>query len=45
MTLIYCEVNLILTCSSACVITNSTGTERFAIADTKMFAPAVTLST
>ena len=45
MTLINCEVNLILTWSSACVITNSTGTERFAIADTKMFAPAVTLST
>ena len=35
MSLINCEVNLILTWSSTCVITNSTGTGRFAITDTK----------
>ena len=43
--LIYCEVNLILTWSSTCVITNSTDAERFAITDTKRFVPVVTLST
>ena len=45
MTLINCEVNLILTWSSTCVITNSNGAGRFAITDTKLFVPAVTLST
>ena len=45
MPLINCEVNLILTWSSTCVITNSTGAGRFAITDTKLFAPVVTLST
>ena len=44
MTLINCEVNLILTWSSICVITNSNGAGRFAITDTKLFVPAVTLS-
>ena len=43
MLLINCEVSLILTWSSTCVITNSTGAERFAITDTKLFAPVVTL--
>ena len=38
------EVNHILTWSSACVITNSTGSRRFAITDTKHFVPVVTLS-
>ena len=37
MPLINCEVNLILTWSSTCVITNSTGAGRFAITYTKMF--------
>ena len=37
--LINCEVNFILTWSSTCVITNSTGAETFEITDT------VTLST
>ena len=45
MPLINCEVNLVLTWSSACVITNSTGAGRFAITDTKRYVPVVTLST
>ena len=45
MPLIKCEVNLILTWSSTCVITNSTGAGTFAITDTKLFVPVVTLST
>ena len=45
MPLINCEVNLILTWSSTCVITNSTGAGRFAITDTRLYVPAVTLST
>ena len=45
MLLINCEVNLILTWSSACVITDSTGVERFVITDTKLNVPVVTLST
>ena len=45
MSLINCEVNLILTWSSTCVITNSTGGRRFAITDTKLYVPVVTLST
>ena len=36
MLLINCEVNLILTWSSTCVITNSTGAGRFAITETKL---------
>ena len=45
MTLINCEVNLILTWSSTCVINNSTGAGTFEISDTKLYVPAVTLST
>ena len=45
MPLINCEVNLILTWSSACVITNSNGLGRFAITDTELYVPVVTLST
>ena len=45
MPLINCEVNLILTWSSTCVITNSTDERRFAISDTKRYVPVVTLST
>ena len=45
MPLMNCEINLILTWSSACVITNSTGAGRFAITDTKLYVPVVTLST
>ena len=43
--LINCEVNLILTWSSTCVITNSDGAGTFAIIDTKLYVPVVTLST
>ena len=45
MHLINYEINLILTWSSTCVITNSTDEGVFAIIDTKRYAPVVTLST
>ena len=48
MSLINCEVNLILTWSSTCVLI-ATGTQNqnatFAITDTKLYVPVVTLST
>ena len=37
MPLINCEVNLTLTWSSTCIITNATGAGRFIITDTKMY--------
>ena len=43
--LINCEVNLILTWSKDCVITNSTGDGKFAITETKLYVLVVTLST
>ena len=43
--LLNCEVNFILTWSSTCVITNSTGEEKFAITDTKHYVLEVTLPT
>ena len=45
MPLINCEVNLILTWSSTCVITNSASAGTLAITDTKLYVPVVTLST
>ena len=45
MPLINCEVNLILTWSSACVTTNSTDARRFAITDTRLYVSVVTSST
>ena len=45
MALINCEVNLIFSWSSACVITNFIGEGRFKINDTKLYVLAVTLST
>ena len=45
MPLINCEVNLILTWSSICVITYSNGVGTFEITDTKLYVPVVTLST
>ena len=45
MPLINCEINLILTWSSACVITIDTGAGTFAITDTTLYVPVVTLST
>ena len=44
MPLINCEVNLILTWSSICVITDSNGAGTFAITDTKLYVPVLTLS-
>ena len=37
-----CEVNLILTWSSTCVITNSTGAATFEITEIKLYVPIVT---
>ena len=45
MPLTNCEVNLILAWSKDCVITNSTGEGKFAITETKLHVPVVTLST
>ena len=45
MPLISCEINLILVWSSTCVITSFTGAETFAISDTKLYVPVVTLLT
>ena len=45
MPLINCEINIILSWQSACVITNSTNAGKFAITDKKFYVPVVTLST
>ena len=45
MPLINCKVNLTLTWSSTCVITNSSGAGTFEITDIKLYVPVVTLST
>ena len=45
MLLINCEVNLILTWSKDCIITNSAGQRKFAITETKLYVPVVPLST
>ena len=45
MPLINYEVNLILKWSSTCVITESNGAGTFAVTDTKLYVPVVTLST
>ena len=45
MPLINCEINLISTWSSTCVITSSTGKGTFAITETNIYVPVVTLST
>ena len=44
MPLINCKVELILTWSNTCVITNSTGEGKFAITEIKLYVPVVTLS-
>ena len=41
MPLINCEVSLILTYSSTCVITNSAGAGTFKITDTNLYVPVV----
>ena len=43
--LINCEVNLILTWSRDCVVTNSTGAWKLAITETKLYVSVVILST
>ena len=45
MALINCEVDLLLSWSKDCVITNSTGEGKFVIIETKVQVPIVTLST
>ena len=45
MPLINCEINLILTWSDKCVLSNDTKATTFAITDTKLYVPVVTLST
>ena len=45
MSLINCEINLIITCSADCVVSSLTGATKFTIKDTKLYVSAVTLST
>ena len=45
MSLISCEINLILTWSDKCVLSNDTKATTFAITDTKLYVPVVILST
>ena len=45
MPLINCEINLILTWSTDCVIFSATGKTKFSITDTKLYVPVSTLST
>ena len=40
-----CEINLTLTWSKKCVLSNNTKVTTFAITDTKLYVPVVTLST
>ena len=42
---INCEINIILTWSGKCVLSNDTKATTFAITDTKVYVPVVTLST
>ena len=45
MPLINFEINLILTWSDKCVLSNDTKAAKFTITDTKLYVPVVTLST
>ena len=45
MALIYCEINIDLTCSKNCVISSPIEKTKFSITDTKLYVPVVTLST
>ena len=45
MPLINCEINLVVTWSENCVISSATGAREFAITDTKLYVPVVTLLT
>ena len=44
MPLTNCEINLILTWYENCVIYSATGATKFAITDTKLYVPVVSLS-
>ena len=44
MSLTNCEVNLILTWSRDCVITNSTGAGKIKLTEAKLYVPVITLS-
>ena len=44
MPLINCEINLILTWSDKCVLSNDTKGTTFAITNAKLYVPVVTLS-
>ena len=44
MPLISCEINLIFTWPEKCVLSNDTKATTFAITDTKLYVPIVTLS-
>ena len=43
MSLINCEINLILTWSTDCVISSATEETKFPITDTKLYVPIITL--
>ena len=45
MSLINCEINLILTWSDDCDISSANGATKFKIKDTKLYVPVLTLST
>ena len=45
MSLINCQMNLILTWSEDCIISSVTGETKFKITDTKLYVPVATLST
>ena len=45
MALLNCEINLILTWSDQCVLSNDTKATTFAVADAKLYVPVLTLST
>ena len=45
MSLINCEINLILTWTEDCVISSATGATKLKITDTKLYVPVVTLPT
>ena len=45
MSLINCEINLILTWTEDCVISSANGRAKYKITDTERYVPVVTLST
>ena len=45
MPLTNCEINVILTWSGTCLLSNDTKVTTFEITDTKLYVPVVTLST